>query len=648
MKYFEVIPLHNVGKNLEVLIYSSVLPLSRGALVELQLVQKTISGVVIREVPRPKFKTKPIDRRLDEVDLPIHLLEIARWIANYYLVNVGQTLKSMLPKGLGKKRRDSIITMSRTKRENKLHFELTTAQQTVIDEFTKSSSHVQLLEGVTGSGKTRIYIELVKQTMNNGKSAIVLVPEIGLTQQIVSEFSAGIDPRRIVLTHSRLTESERHRLWLRALKSKEPLLVIGPRSALFSPLNNIGLIIVDEAHDASYKQDQQPRYDAIKVAASMSKIANCKLLLGTATPNVADKYQLLELGATAHKLDQRIDNTKLPEVKIVSLSDKDNFGRNTYLCDTAIESIDKNLQAQKQSMILLNRRGTSTSVVCTNCGWIKMCSNCELPISFHQQVSKLICHTCGIKESIVHNCPSCSSTELTYRGIGTQKLEQIVQKLFPQAKIVRIDRDSFDHKNLHEVHQKLYDADFDIIIGTQMISKGLDLPHLQTVVIANADGIFNLPDFSSGERAFQLIYQSSGRSGRSKTRGQTIIQTYVPDHPIIRLAAETDYSHFYEYELGLRKKLHFPPFRYLMVVEASRRSSDAAAKSLKSLLAKINAAPNSSQLFTLGPAPRLHEKSGNTYRWKLIIKAKKRSHLLRVAQQLPQNFTYTLDPISIL
>ncbi len=453
------------------------------------------------------------------------------------------------------------------KRTKKL--DLTKEQQEVLDTIKLDTFKEYLLYGVTGSGKTEIYLQLIEKVLESGKNAIVLVPEISLTPQITDRFLARFG-RVIAILHSKLSQGERFDEW-RRIQNGEARIVIGARSALFAPLKNIGTIIIDEEHDSSYKSEITPKYDARDVARELAKRENASLILGSATPDIRSYYRALNGEFSLLKMDKRISSFGMPEVTIVDLREELASGNKTMFSRALYDEIKKNLENKEQTILFLNRRGYSTFIMCRNCGYVVKCDKCDVAMTYHLTKNKLLCHYCGEEKKNVSICPECGSENIRYFGTGTQKIEAQINKIFPEASVIRMDVDTTQTKNAHEnILKKFREEKIDILLGTQMITKGHDFSNVTLVGVLAADSSINVGDYRAAERTFQLLTQVCGRSGRGDKKGRAIIQTYLPDEFSIQTAKSQDFLKFYNTEIKVREKLNYPPFCDIIVAVISR------------------------------------------------------------------------------
>ena len=485
-----------------------------------------------------------------------------------------------------------------------------------------------LLHGVTGSGKTEIFIEIIKTVKKIGKCSIVLIPEISLTSQIAGRFKQvfGDD---MALWHSQLSKSQRAKTW-RDINNGICKIVIGARSAIFSPMKNLGLIIVDEEHDSSYKQDSpSPRYHARDVAIMRSKIEKCTVVLSSATPSLETFYNYKQKKYNYLTLSKRYGDAFYPKVRVVDLIDESKETGKTNIIISGIlqDEIEKRLSNNEQVLLLQNRRGFSPTIKCSDCGNIVMCSACNTPLTFHKYDKNFKCHICGfISYKNLANCKECLSQNLSYMGTGTQRVEELIQKTFSNARVARIDQDSSNKSSSTlKVLQKFHDGGIDILVGTQMVAKGLDFPKITLVGIINADLGLHIPDFRSSERTFQLIYQAAGRSGRGGKRGKVIIQTYDKENLVINAASKLNLKDYYDNMLTDRNTLNYPPFSWISKIEflgSSEKSVFSLSKRVRNNFFGLYKG-----LEILGPAPCYKEKVNNKYRFQIILKSLKKYDL---------------------
>lgn len=645
MHYYEVAPRVIVRADAPTFTYSSQQPLAPGQLVVVSIGRKQSVGVVWRAVSQPEFEVKPVDLALDTPPLPTELLRTADWMASYYDTHLATVLQTILPAGLTKKRRRTARATSDITRK-RTHFLLTNDQRSALDTLAKNPTATTILHGVTGSGKTAIYIEHAKALIAAGKSVIILVPEIALTSQLVADFQQHFTD--IILTHSRQTEAERHLAWLDALTRTEPTVAIGPRSALFLPLKAIGSIIIDECHEPSFKQESAPRYQAQRVARILATHHQAGLILGSATPSISDYYLATTNSQPIITLSKpAVSGATTPTVSVVDMTKRANFTQHRFLSDKLIAHISQSLKKGQQSLLFHNRRGSAATTLCQDCGWQAGCGRCYVQLTLHTDKHRLICHVCGASSRVPTSCPSCNGADIIHKGIGTKLIESEVAKLFPQARIARFDGDTAKDDTTEKRYQELYDGQIDIIIGTQVIAKGLDLPHLYTVGVIQADSGLSMPDYTATERVFQLLVQVIGRVGRSTHPTTVIIQSYQPEHPAVRDGVMRNYADFYQRTIALRKHTNFPPFCYLLRLTCVYKTESSAIKNARALAAQIRRDYPGVEL--LGPTPAFYERVRDTYRWQLVVKSPDRQQLQAIAKTIPPKYWQVdLDPISLL
>lgn len=646
MYYYEVAPHQIIRPGQQSFTYASGTPLPLGQIVSVEIGKKITIGVVIQEVTKPQYATKVVRSIIEDQPLPLPVLQLALWMSSYYATHLATVWQTVLPSGLQKKRRIiQRVPAAPIRRRTKIV--LTEEQCSAIASIRAMSPGSAILHGVTGSGKTAVYIELAKQILTQGKSAVILVPEISLTSQVVEEFSHHFD--NLILTHSRQTEAERHLAWREALYSQEPQIVIGPRSALFLPLKSIGLIIVDEAHEPTYKQDQSPRYSALRAASILASHHHAKVILGSATPLVADYYLAQRSNRPIIHMTKRAQpDTVSPIITVIDMTKPGYFTKHRFFSNTFLTQIEETLAANHQVLIFHNRRGSASTTLCQNCGWTALCPRCFIPLTLHADQHQLRCHICGLTDKIPTSCPVCHHTEILHKGIGTKLIESEIKKLFPKKIVMRFDGDSPNKESVEQQYQALYKGDIDIIIGTQTIAKGLDLPKLRMVGVVQADAGLSLPDYSASERTFQLIAQVIGRVGRSHHPTNVIVQSYQPTHPAVVDGLSQNYENFYANTIAERKHSLFPPFTYLLKLTCLYKTEATAVKNAKSLAAALKTkGPKDIQIF--GPTPAFYERQHDTYRWQLIIKSPRRSSLIELLTHLPPtHWQYDLDPVSLL
>ncbi|MCL1876496.1 primosomal protein N' [Candidatus Saccharibacteria bacterium] len=652
MNYYEVSPIGIIGKDFAVLTYSSESKLLPGQIVEIPVGSRKFVGVVLRKVPAPDFDCKEILRVLFDTPLPSGILKLHNWISEFYSAHPGTVWQTILPSGLNKNRR-AHVAIETTPRNPAKTIQLNASQSSALAQILDMKSGTAILHGITGSGKTEVYKSLARRARDENKSAIILVPEISLTAQLVDEFRR--DFPIVIVTHSTMTEAERTHIWWQCLESTEPLIVVGPRSALFMPLRNLGLIVIDECHEPSYKQEKSPRYHALRAASVLAGATDSQLILGSATPSIADYYSAKKLDRPIIKITELARaNAKKPIVEIVDLTRRDNYTSESKIFSRQLLKEMKEVVAQKKQVLLFhNRRGSASTTMCEECGWIAMCSRCFLPLTLHADKFILRCHICGFKEKPPTKCVECGAAEVLHKGIGTKRIEEEIRKIFPNINVKRFDGDTERGQNVHDLFDELKGGRIDVIIGTQQIAKGLDLPNLRLVGIVQADAGLNLPDFSSAERTFQLIAQASGRVGRGSETTKVIVQTYQPNAPAVRYGAAQNYDEFYAQEIIARSHGHFPPFSHLLKLTCSYKTERSAITASQKLTDVIRCweieQQTSARLSILGPTPAFYERQRDNYRWQIVVRAQNRQILQQITKIVPPAHWQTeLDPNSLI
>lgn len=659
--FFEVIPTEVYRNGGGALTYSADLPLLPGQIVLIPLGRKKVLGIVLRRVPAVDFPTKPIERLICPLPLPAHLLQTISWLSNYYLTPVPAVANMLIPPAITSRNAlqslseapETILPLDR----GQTAIPLNLAQKTVLTRLSEAPGATRLLRGVTGSGKTNIYLKLASEALSRHQSTILLVPEIALTSQLVQIFQSTFGDR-IVLIHSQQTIVERRNTWLKILKTTystpsnqstpEPLIIIGPRSALLAPVHNLGLTIIDEAHESAYYQENTPRYSALRLASFIAQNTKTTCLLGTATPNITD-YYLAKTHKSLVELSQKAKTSAIePHITIVDLKNRDLFTKNRYFSTPLLTAIENNAKAGHQTLIFHNRRGSAPLTLCEECGWQALCPECYLPMTLHADTYELSCHICGHTEKVPSSCPNCHHPGIIHKGFGTKLLESELTRLFPELKIARFDGDNTKHNDLASSYDLVKSGQVDILIGTQTLARGLDLPHLATVGIIQADAGLALPDFAAEERAFELLTQVIGRVGRGHLDvADVYIQTYQPDHPVIQTAMTADFPAFAQYLLKKRRSGQLPPFTYLARLSVTYKTEKTTLAKIKQTYATLQTNP---QLIVSPPMPSFHERGSRGYTWQLILKSTSRNHLRQALLPFTSNSQYSivLDPPSLL
>ena len=500
-----------------------------------------------------------------------------------------------------------------------------------------------LLYGVTGSGKTEIYLQLIDKVLKIGKNAIVLVPEISLTPQMLDRFISRFGKEEIAVLHSKLSIGERYDEWNR-IKEGKAKIVIGARSAIFAPIGNIGVIIIDEEHDASYKSETNPRYNAKEIAMIIARENRAPLVLGSATPDITTFYNTKRKDENGEnktnllQLTKRANNSALPKVEIIDLKQELANGNRSMLSMELYTSIEENLKKKRQTILFLNRRGYSTFIMCRNCGYTVKCPHCNISMTYHSYEKKLKCHYCGYEENLIKICPECHSDKIRYFGTGTQRLESEVHKQFPEASTIRMDIDTVTKKDSYQkILDKFKNENIDILIGTQMVVKGHHFPNVTLVGVIAADGSLNIDDYRASERTFQILTQVAGRAGRENLPGKVIIQTYNPNNFSIICAQKQNYNMFYETEIELRKQLKYPPFCDIILIGFNSGKEEEIKRVSLFMYNELNSKLNKNEFKIFKPMPCPIDKIQNRYRWRIIIKGNMTLEANKILNESLQN-----------
>ena len=496
---------------------------------------------------------------------------------------------------------------------------LTEEQELAVNRISENleQEKTYLIHGVTGSGKTEIYFNLIDKVLSNNKTALVLVPEITLTTQIVNRFYERFGSS-VAIFHSALSEGEKYDEYLKILRG-EVSIVVGARSAIFVPLKNLGIIIIDEEHSENYHQENNPRYSTLDMALFRSKYNKIPLILGSATPTLESMARAKKNVYELITLRNRVGKAKLPDVSIVDM-EPEMKKRNMIFSDLLLNKINERLNKKEQVILLLNRRGFSTTITCGSCGYTYTCPHCDISLTYHKTSNNLRCHYCGYTVLKADKCPECKEEALNYYGLGTEKLEKEILNKFPQARVIRMDTDTTQNKGSHErIIRDFKNNEYDILLGTQMISKGLDFPRVTLVGVINADSSLNIPDFRSSERTFSLLSQVAGRAGRSELKGEVIIQTFNPDNFTLECVKEQDYDKFYDYEMNIRKTLKYPPYYYLASIKIVSKDYELASRESRKVYNYLKNNIDKTSII-LGPTTAQMFKLNNIYRFQLVIK----------------------------
>lgn len=571
---------------------------------------------------------KSIDSVIDESPiLDQDRLDLTRWMADYYLCSWGQAIEATLPapfkKGKWRMKSRSKKMTDRLGTEATVDLKLTEHQEkahrTIYEKLAEKKPGVFLLHGITGSGKTEIYMQLIRDVLEQGRGAIVLVPEISLTPQTVERFHSRFGTELAVM-HSRLTEAHRVEEWHR-IRSGAARVVVGARSAVFSPVKALGLIVIDEEQETSYKQGETPRYETRGVARKRCELESAVLVMGSATPSLEATHDTETGKSVRLELPERIEKRPLPIVTVVDMR-KEFVGKGERIFSKPLEeAVRHSLSKNEQVMLLLNRRGFSTYLHCPSCGFVMSCPNCRISLAYHFDRGVLLCHVCHYRSKPERLCPGCRKSHLHYFGIGTQKVEGEALRLFPGARIARMDSDSTARKDSHETILTAFkDKRTDLLIGTQMIAKGHDFPNVSLIGVISADTALHLADFRAAERTFDLLTQVAGRTGRGSIPGRVIVQTTVPQHYSIQSAKDHDYHEFYEKEMLFRKELRMPPYSHLINLILACADERSLARQALTFAAALKSRMDKGSMAVLGPAPCPVSKEKGLFRWQLYLK----------------------------
>ncbi|MBI2082126.1 MAG: primosomal protein N' [Deltaproteobacteria bacterium] len=587
-----------------------------GLRVVVPLGNRKVIGCLLGEAKGPTPKgLRRIEKVLDETPLlTIHQLKLLTWASRYYFTPIGEVLRHLLPPGLfGKEKkvgRKGKPFQTHDEFEPAMSVDLNSEQKEIIRRIRDQSPGPFLLQGVTGSGKTEIYIDLAREEVEKGNQVLILVPEISLTPQLIGRFQKALGIS-ITPYHSRLTPAQRLASWL-TVREKRGSIVVGTRSAIFLPFVQLKLIVVDEEHDPSYKQEERFCYNARDLALWRGKEEGARILLGSATPSLESLHRTRIGKMTLLQLTSRPEGTTLPQVKLIDRR----LSGNGILSNDLQAAIAENLRRGEQSLIFLNRRGFAPFFLCRSCGLIPRCQGCEISLAYHKKEGKLVCHYCDASEKVPASCPRCHSSAFSPKGVGTEKIEEELKEKYPKARIERLDRDTSAGEGLWKILSRMKKKEIDILVGTQTVGKGHDYPDLTLVGVVDADTAMNLPDFRAAERTFQLITQVSGRSGRGEKPGQVFVQTFFPDHPGLLAARDHDGKLFIDAELAVRQVAGYPPYCRLIRIVLSGQDEKKVASSIRMLSEKVSRVHR-----ILGPAPCPLSKIRGKSRWHLLIKS---------------------------
>ena len=637
MNYYQVAisaKLKLINGELPIYRCSDVLP--AGEIVSANYGRKKVVGVVIDKSAKPKFGTKalvPLGFKLNK-----NSLSLAKKIASYYGCSIHQVINLFIPASIDKKFKPP-EPGSEAEFKPQVSKPLTAEQSEVLEQIINSDKQTFVLRGQTGSGKSYIYLKLAEKIVKEGKSAVILTPEISLSPQLVELFSKHLSVPVITL-NSQMTAAKRREAWLRISKLKS-VVVIGPRSALFSPINNLSLIVIDEFHETTYKNDTQPKYNTQVVASMLANVSGAKLILGSATPRIQDYWLAQQKDAPILEMSKK--SASKIEFIFVDQNDKNQFTKSKILSNLAIETIKLNLAQNLQTIIFHNQRGTARSLLCAKCDWVYSCSSCGSRLVFHKQeigAEHFFCHLCAKKYPLVTTC-ELGHTDIRLVGFGTKRIVDEVARIFPEAITYRMDTDQV------ELTSKLKDIEnnqVQIVVGTQMLAKGHNFKNLRTVIIPQADTGLSHPDFTAQEKTYQLLHQVIGRVGRFNIDGQIIAQTYSPKNKILNLAANGSFQDFYDYEIDERRLSLMPPFCFALKISVAYKKESYAKEKLEQFIAGLD--ENSFRF--LGPSPAFQKKVGGSFKYQVIILASNRALLSALVAKIPTNFNFDIDPINFL
>ena len=611
--------------------------------------KRLLTGFIVSESfekPLGNYKIKAIKRVVDKKKLfGKDEIKLAKWISSMYFCTLGEALSSMLPGG----RRDSLIPAFDTEDPvSEIPRVLSDEQKLAVESITSSENKILYLYGITGSGKTEVFLQAAEKTISSGRSVIYLVPEISLTHQLTGQVRRRFNDR-VAILHSALTPSQRLVEWHK-IKNGESVLVIGARSAIFAPAVKLGLIIIDEEHEGSYKSGRTPRYHARQVAMKRASLSDAHLVMGSATPSI-EAFSLMEEGRIIRlNLSRRLSGGAVPENRIINMNNSSG-----PFSQELLEEIKTTYNMGKQTILFLNRRGFSYFFHCRSCGWDMECKHCSVSMTYHKESNRMICHYCGSVHVPVSICPSCNSLDVGYSGFGTELIENQIKKYFPNLTVARIDSDSVKTKNFLENTLKDFkDQKIDILLGTQMVAKGLNFPGVRLIGIISADSALHLPDFRAGERTFSLITQVAGRAGRYTPDGLVFIQTFDPSNPAIKLAAENKQEEYYRAEILKRKMLGFPPFsRLIRLVFRGSEESAVINYADRVQISLLDWELDKTEI--LGPAECPIIKISGNYRYQILIRTNNFNiaheaveHLKQIAAKTKVYMEIDVDPVSLL
>ena len=627
-------------------------PFNRGNKVKAAYVFETMDQLD-KEVKGLKY-VESVDQ---EISLNREIIETCVWMKQRYLCRYIEAISCFTPTGVKSKRGNKRNPHKNTVGEEMDILSLTDEQETVLarifSTIGKGKQQIFLLHGVTSSGKTEVYMQTIAKAIALHKNAIMLVPEISLTKQIIERFIGRFGAENIAVLHSKLSLGERFDEWSR-IREGNVKIVIGARSAVFAPLENIGVIILDEEHEATYKSDMSPKYDTVEVALKRGKFHKSILILGSATPSIVSSIRAEEKIYEKLSLKERYNKNQLPQVEVVDMREELKNGNTSILSRRLYQEMKEILDEDKQVILFLNRRGYSTFISCRECGYVMKCPECGISMTYHKEKGEVLCHYCGYKKELPKECPNCKGKYIKHFGTGTEKVEEYVREIFAEYPVARLDFDTIKHKgSLDKILNDFRNNKTKILVGTQIVAKGLDFHNVGLVGIIAADVALNIPDFKSAERAFQLITQAAGRTGRGDTEGKVVIQTYNPEHYAIIYGANQDYEGFYQMEKTIRYGLGYPPYVDIVQVIINNENDKEGFEVAGLIYARLMETLGSKNSYTIfKPHQAIINKHGNLFRYHIIIKAKRgsRKEYINELEKIKKDYTIGIDinPYSLM
>lgn len=661
-QFAEILPPQKIGFGKATLTYEipAELTIKPGQIVHAPLRNRKIKGIVHSiHTTSPKFRTKTVEAIVENAPhLEPYQLQLLDFISEYYHCPLFKALKLFIPAGIIKKKNVKslpLINLSADPTEIKFKHTLYEEQKNAIKIIEETNKTVTVLHGITGSGKTEVYLNILEKHVKAGHQVLLLIPEISLTAQTLRKFQ-NFFHEEIAVIHSQLTPKQKEDAW-KKIHAQKVKIVIGSRSAIFAPFKDLKYIVIDEEHDHCYKQDQSPRYHALTIAEKIAELLKIKILIGSATPSLETYYKAKNGEYELVELTQRANKKPLPLTQIIDLR-QELKAKNFSIFSLALQhQLEQKLINKEQAILFLNRRGAASAVICRMCGHVVKCVNCEIPYTYHKKLSaensiynaeRLICHHCGVIKQVPSVCPECKSPAIKYIGLGTQRIEAELQALHPLARTLRADRDTTGKRNqFNDIYNAFRNKEADILIGTQMIAFGLHLPSVNLVGIILADMGLTLPDYKSAEQTFQLITQVAGRAGRGNERGHVIIQTYLPNHYSIQTASAHDYKSFYEKEILIREQLKYPPFNKLIKLTITdydqKKCQERTIKLFNMLNEKIKSLSSTKEPETsINYYPALIPRLNNKYRWHILLCGPNPASLIK--QIDTENLIIDVDP----